>query len=84
MKQWKTDSVSASNISQGRSASAIPLEEGDNKDDGTNYGIQDLVRVREGDRHAETAETIWHGAPMLVQQRVEPMVGQWCVELYKL
>ena len=82
--QWKTDSVSARNSWQVRSASAIPLEEGDDKDDGTDYGVKDLVRVREGDRHAETSETIWHGAPMLVQQRVDPIVGQWCVELYKL
>ena len=38
----------AINSWQGRSASAIPLEEGDVKDDGVNYGGQDLVRVREG------------------------------------
>ena len=79
--QWQTDSVSASNSSQGRSASAIPLEEGDGKDDGADYGGQDLVRLREGVRHAETVETIWHGALMLVQQRVDPIVGQWRVEL---
>ena len=40
--QWKTDSVSASNSWQGQSDRAIPLEEGNNKDDGANYGVQDL------------------------------------------
>ena len=79
--QWKTGSVSASKSLQVRSASAIPLEEGNEKDDGVDYGGQELVRVREGGMYAETAETIWHGAPMLVQQRVEPMAGKWCVEL---
>ena len=52
--QCKTDSVSKSNSWQGRSDSAIPLEEGDDKDDGVEYGGQDLVRMREGGRHAET------------------------------
>ena len=79
--QCKIDSVSASNSWKGKSASAILLEEVDNKDDGADYGVQDLVTVREGGRHAETAETIWHGAPMLVQHCVKPMVGKWCVEL---
>ena len=79
--QWKTDSVTASNSWQGRRARAILLKEGNDKDDGTNYGGQELVRVWEGDRHAETEETIWNGEPMLLQQRVDPMVGQWCVEL---
>ena len=79
--QWKTDSLSASNIWQGQIPSAIPLEEGNGKDYGADYGGQELVRVWEGDRHAETEETIWNGEPMLLQQRVEPMVGQWCVEL---
>ena len=77
--QWKTDSVRASNSCQCQSTSVIPLEEGYDKYDGIKYSVQDLVRVLEGGRHAETAETIWYGAPMLVQQRVEPMVGQWCV-----
>ena len=76
--QWKTDSVRASNSCQCQITSVIPLEEGDDKDDGANYGGQDLVRVLKGNRHAETAETIWHGAPMLFQQCVDPMVGQWC------
>ena len=78
--QWKTDSVTASNSWQGRRARAILLKEGNDKDDGTNYGVQELVRMQEGERHAETAEKIWHRAPMLVQKSVEPMVVQWCVE----
>ena len=79
--QWKTDSVSATNSWKGGSDSAIPLEEGNEKDDGDNYGGQNLVRMREWGRQAEMVETTWHGTLMLVQQRVEPMVGQWCVEL---
>ena len=50
--QWKNYSVSASNSWQGRSDITIPLEEGNDKDDGANYVGQYLVRVREGDRHA--------------------------------
>ena len=73
--------MSASNSWQGLSYSAISLEEGNVKNDGPDYGGQDLVRVRDGDRHAETAETIWHGEPMLVQHRMDPMVRQLCVEL---
>ena len=46
--QWKTESVVNRNSWQGRNASAILLGEGDDNYDVSKYGVQDLVRIREG------------------------------------